>query len=243
MTMTNETAADEKPKTRQSLNLKVAADIGAEIVAGRLAVGSLIPSEPELCTKYGVSRTVVREAVKLLASKGLLRTGSGTGTWVLPTSEWNFLDPTVFRWVQDSDDSERAISHLFAFRTAIEPAAAAEAARNARLEQLYAIESALEVMTNARDDFQAWIEGDITFHTALYIASNNVFMAPLANLFRQYFQMSFRVSSSNLHHQHCLQEHRDVFDAIRNHDPEGAANAVRILLDHANEDVSSVLAR
>lgn len=52
----------------------------------------------------------MREAVKLLSSKGLLRIGSGTGTWVLPTSEWNFLDPTVFRWVQDSDDSERAIS-------------------------------------------------------------------------------------------------------------------------------------
>jgi GntR family transcriptional regulator, galactonate operon transcriptional repressor len=234
--------APRQSKQRQNLNLKLAADIGAEIVSGRLPVGSLIPSEPELCAKYGVSRTVVREAVKLLSSKGLLRTGSGTGTWVLPTSDWNFLDPTVFAWVRDSDDSERAIAHLFAFRSAVEPAAAAEAARNARLEQLYAIESALEVMTDASNDFQKWIEGDIAFHTALYIASNNVFMAPLANLFRQYFQMSFRVSSSNQHHQHCLQEHRDVFEAIRRHDPEEAARTVRILLDHATDDVSAVLA-
>ncbi|WP_245372601.1 FCD domain-containing protein [Rhizobium leguminosarum] len=67
-------------------------------------------------------------------------------------------------------------------------------------------------------------------HTAICVASNNVFIAPLANLFRQYFQMSFSVSSSNFHHQHCLQEHRDVFEAIRERDREKAAETVRILL-------------
>ena len=69
-----------KTAERGNLHLKVAAEIGAEIVAGRLPVGSLIPAEPELCARFGVSRTVVREAVKHLCSKGLLRTGSGTGT-------------------------------------------------------------------------------------------------------------------------------------------------------------------
>ena len=94
-----------------------------------------------------------------------------------------------------------------------------------------------------KDDFASWIEGDIAFHTALYIASNNVFMAPLANLFNQYFQMSFRVSSSNQHHQHCLQEHRDVLNAIRNRDPDEAYRTVRVLLDHAGDDVRAVLTR
>jgi DNA-binding FadR family transcriptional regulator len=229
-------------KPRKNLNLKIAAEIGADIVSGRLPVGAVLPAEPELCGRFGVSRTVVREAIKLLSSKGLLRTGSGSGTWVLPTDEWNFLDPMVFAWVRDSSDSERAIEHLFSFRNAVEPEAAAEAARKASLEQLYALESALEMMSAAKDDFAKWIEADITFHTALYIASNNVFMAPLANLFRQYFEMSFRVSSSNQHHQHCLQEHRDVFEAIRNRDPEKAHAAVRILLKQAGEDVRSVLA-
>ena len=239
-----ETAQAQKPGGRkQSLNHNIAAEVGAEIVSGRLSEGSLIPSEPELCVRFGVSRTVIREAVKLLCSKGLLKTGSGIGTWVLPTSEWNFLDPVVFGWVRDSDDSERAIGHLFAFRTAIEPAAAAEAARNASLEQLYALESALEAMETAEDDFAKWIEGDVAFHTALYIASNNVFMAPLANLFREYFRMSFKVSSSNLHHQHCLQEHRDVFVAIRARNPKAAERTVKILLERANEDVNLVLAK
>jgi DNA-binding FadR family transcriptional regulator len=98
-------------------------------------------------------------------------------------------------------------------------------------------------MEQSKDDFAQWIEGDIAFHTALYIASNNVFMAPLANLFHQYFQMSFRVSSSNQHHQHCLQEHRDVFEAIRKRDAAAAYEAVRLLLDHADEDVRAVLTR
>jgi len=226
---------------RENLNYKIAAAIGSEIVAGDLPIGSVIPAEPELCARFGVSRTVVREAVKLLSSKGLLRTGSGTGTWVLPSNEWNFLDPTVFDWVQNSGNSERAIQHLFAFRVAVEPAAAAEAARSATLGQLYALESALEAMCTAKDDFAQWIEGDIAFHTAVYIASNNVFMAPLANLFRKYFQMSFKISSSREHHQHCLQEHRDVFDAIRAKEPQRAYDAVRILLQRADEDVQVVL--
>jgi DNA-binding FadR family transcriptional regulator len=96
-------------------------------------------------------------------------------------------------------------------------------------------------MSASRDDFARWIEGDIAFHTAVYIASNNVFMAPLANLFRQYFQMSFNISSSREHHQHCLQEHRDVFEAIRNKQPQLAYDAVRTLLERAGEDVRAVL--
>ncbi|HWJ73879.1 MAG TPA: FadR/GntR family transcriptional regulator [Kaistia sp.] len=235
---------DRSPRqSRSRLHLTVATALGTEIVGGHLAVGDLIPAEPELCSRFGVSRTVVREAVKLLASKGLLRTGSGIGTWVLPTAEWNFLDPDIFNWIQESDDADAILQHLFAFRSAVEPAAAAEAARRATLEQLYALEAALEVMSQAKADFAKWIEGDVAFHTALYVASNNLFMAPLANLFRQYFQMSFKLSSSNFHHQHCLQEHRDVFEAIRARDPERAHKAVQVLLQHADEDVRAVLGK
>ncbi|MCP8937409.1 FadR family transcriptional regulator [Alsobacter sp. SYSU M60028] len=232
----------QAPEKRSNLHLNVASALGSRIVGGEFPVGQLIPTEAELGASFGVSRTVVREAVKLLVSKGLLRTGSGIGTWVPDVSEWNFLDPMVFAWVQASENSEAVIRQLFAFRSAVEPAAAAEAARNATVAQLYAIESALETMSSAKDDFAQWIEGDVAFHTAIYIASNNVFMAPLANVFRQYFQMSFRVSSSNQHHQHCLQEHYDVFKAIRDRKPEKASRAVKVLLENANADACEVLA-
>ena len=163
------------------------------------------------------------------------------GTRVQPTTEWNFLDATVFTWMQASGNAGQSLQHLFAFRSAVEPAAAAEAARWATLEQLYALELALGVMAESQTDFVRWIDGDVAFHTALYVASNNVFMAPLAKIFRQYFQMSFKISSSNFHHQHCLQEHRDVFEAICRRDPEAAHQAVRTLLEHADEDVRADL--
>ena len=228
---------------RSNLNIAVAEALGEEIVAGALPVGTLIPNEADLCIRFGVSRTVVREAVKLLTAKGLLRSNSGIGTWVLPPSEWNFLDPAVFSWVKASGKVENLIQNLFAFRNAVEPAAAAEAARRATDEQVLAIKSALDVMRSDDTDFPTWVEADVKFHTAIYVASNNVFMASLASLFREYFQMSFRVSSSNDHYQHCLQEHVDVYQAIADRDPEAASRALQILLTHAHEDVRVVVSR
>jgi DNA-binding FadR family transcriptional regulator len=228
-----------RAKRAKLLNV-VAAELGQQIVSGEFPIGEMIPAEPELCTRFAVSRTVVREAVQLLISKGMLKTRSGIGTWVPPASEWSFLDPLVLRWVQESGRAELVLEHLFRFRSAVEPAAAAEAALNATGEQLAVLENALERMRQARTDFDEWIGGDIDFHTAIYVATNNVFMAPLATIFRQYFRMSFRVSSSAEHHQHCLKEHEDVYVAIAERDPARARRCVQILLDGASHDVKAV---
>jgi DNA-binding FadR family transcriptional regulator len=149
----------------------------------------------------------------------------------------------VFSWVKASGNAESLIKHLFAFRCAVEPAAAAEAARHATPTQISAIKSALDVMSAATTDFAKWIDGDVSFHTAIYTASNNVFMAPLAKLFREYFQMSFSISSLNFHHQHCLQEHVDVFDAIVAKDSAAARLRIEILLRQADEDARTVMAQ
>ena len=125
--LSRKTSAEPAPSKRSNLNIAVAHALGGEIVAGALPVGSLIPNEADLCTRFAVSRTVVREAVKLLTAKGLLRSNAGIGTWVLPSSEWNFLDPVVFSWVKAGGNVENLIQNLFEFRNAVEPAAAAEA--------------------------------------------------------------------------------------------------------------------
>jgi len=208
-----------------------------------MPVGSMLPREAELEARFGVSRTVVREAVKVLISKGLLSSSSGIGTWVLPPHSWNFLDPAVFSWAKASGSVELVIANLFTFRNAVEPAAAAEAARCGTKEQLAVIKSALDVLCADDTTFDAWVDADVQFHTALYIASNNVFLASLAGLFREFFAMSFSVSSSNAHYQHCLQEHIDVYRAIAARRPTKAAEAVRILLDHAKTDVRVVVTK
>jgi len=228
---------------RASLHIAVSNVLGEEVVSGKLPIGDLLPPEPELCSRFGVSRTVVREAVKHLTSKGLLRTSSGIGTWVPPAQEWNFLDPTVFTWVQASGKSENLFQHLFSFRSAIEPAAAAAAARSAKPGQLAEMKAALDVMCSPDPGFKAWVAADVNFHSAIYIGSNNVFMASLANLFREYFQMSFSVSSSNAQYQHCLQEHVDLYEAIAARRPADAQRAVQVLLVNAHEDVRQVLSR
>ena len=232
------------PRTKRSnLHIAISTALGEEIVSGRLPVGDLIPFEADLCERFGVSRTVVREAVKLLTAKGLLKSSAGIGTWVLPPSSWNFLDPVVFSWAKASGNIEPVVHNLFTFRNAVEPAAAAEAALSATDKQIAAIKSALDVMCSPDTDFHAWVDADVEFHTAIYVASNNVFMASLASLFREYFQTSFRVSSSNAHYQHCLQEHMDVYQAIADRQPDRAREAVQILLDHAHEDVRVVVSR
>lgn len=239
--MDQKVVANLPGEKRTSLHVAVAKALGEEIVAGKLPIGDLLPPEPELCSRFGVSRTVVREAVKQLTSKGLLRTNSGIGTWVPPANEWNFLDPVVFTWVKASGNSENLIQHLFSFRSAIEPAAAAEAARNATTDQLAELKAAVDIMCSHDPGFKVWVAADVRFHTAIYIGSNNVFMASLASLFREYFQMSFSVSSSNAHYQHCLQEHVDVYEAIAEHRPADAQRAVQVLLNNAHEDVRQAL--
>jgi DNA-binding FadR family transcriptional regulator len=239
--MLNENADEPKtPKVRAKLLNLVAAELGQEIISGSLTEGAMIPPEAVLCERFGVSRTVVREAVQLLISKGMLSKRPGIGTWVRPTMDWSFLDPTVLQWVQNSDRSAVVLDHLFRFRSAVEPAAAAEAALNATDEQRQALADALERMRAASNDFDAWIDADIDFHTAIYLATNNVFMAPMAVLFRQYFRMSFRVSSSSFHHQHCLAEHVAVYDAIQRQDPVAAQSAVMVLIDNALLDVRTI---
>ena len=228
---------------RSSLHVAVAEALGREVLAGQHPVESLLPPEAELCLRFGVSRTVIREAVKLLASKGLLRTRSGIGTWVPPRAEWNFLDATVLDWLAGGADSAAMIGDLFAFRTAVEPAAAAAAATDGTDEDIAAIGRALAIMTTAETDLDRWIEGDVAFHAAIYEASNNLFMTSLANLFRKFFRASFRLSSAAFHHQHCLGEHRDVYEAIRARDPDTAFRAVQRLLHGAESDVRITLSR
>jgi DNA-binding FadR family transcriptional regulator len=185
----------------------------------------------------------VREAVKVLISKGLLSSSAGIGTWVLPAHNWNFLDPTVFSWAKASGSVELVLANLFTFRNSVEPTAAAEAARNGTKEQLAVIKAALEELRDEDTTFDAWVEADVQFHTALYLASNNVFLASLAGLFREFFEMSFSVSSSNAQYRHCLQEHIDVYRAIAARRPLKAAEAVRVLLDHAQTDVRLVVTK
>ena len=145
--------------------------LGMAIVAGRYLSGASIPPEPTLCEELGVSRTVVREAVKSLVAKGLLVTGPKLGTRVLPADQWNWFDPDVVGWQGRQGLSPQFLRELQELRRMVEPAAARLAAERATPADIAEIESAYAGMQHAIDHGGDYISHDVRFHQGLLAAS------------------------------------------------------------------------
>src|SRR5206468_12646009 len=158
----------------QSLHGRIVHAIGRRIVTGNLQPGELLPAEPEL----GASRTVVREAVKVLAAKGLVESRPKTGTRVRPRDAWNLLDPDVLAWQQDGAVDDALLRKLTEVRRIIEPAAAELAAARADVRDVAAMEDAFQQMeetaqARAGTDFEAFVQADMRFHLAILQACRN----------------------------------------------------------------------
>ena len=166
---------------RRALRLHgtIARDIGVRIVSGRIAPGRVLNGEIEASERLKVSRTAYREAVRILAAKGLIESRPKLGTRVSEARYWHLLDPDVISWIFSSTPDERLLSGLFELRTVVEPAAAALAAQRRSPEQLQIMRHSLDCMaasTLAVDEGQ---QADCAFHTALLEASGNPFLASL----------------------------------------------------------------
>ena len=128
----------ELRSVRQNLCGQVIDDLGRRIVRGEVQPGDALPQEAALCHQLGVSRTVVREAVKALAAKGLVDSRPKRGTVVRPSRAWSFLDPEVLQWQTETDPDGRQLTYLTELRQAVEPVAAAMAAARASEEEICA---------------------------------------------------------------------------------------------------------
>ena len=144
--------------------------IAAWIIAGRFGSG-VLPTEPELGETLGVSRTVVREAIKALAAKGMVTTRKRAGTAVCPNAHWHMLDPTVVAWLLRGPHRLELVRDLVEIRLAIEPFAAELAASRRSESDLETIESALVDMAAAVDGRGNYVDADLRFHSALLVAS------------------------------------------------------------------------
>ena len=148
--------------------------LGRRIIAGALPQGTTLPTESQLCTEFGVSRTAVREAVKMLAAKGLVVSRQRAGTRVHEIDLWNRLDPDVLGWMSAGAFDADFSRGLLEARHAIEPAAARWAAMRATARDVAAIEIAYEAMQTAEvSDLAACAEADLAFHSAILRASHN----------------------------------------------------------------------
>jgi DNA-binding FadR family transcriptional regulator len=220
------------------LHASVVEQIGMRIVQGGFLPGEVLPNADDSSEMLGVSRTVLREAIKVLAGKGLVESRPKTGTRVRPRSDWNFLDPDVLAWRYAGAITLEDVKALFELRRAIEPMSAALAAQRATAEQIDELNDALAEMEAVADDGDLFAKPDLVFHQTILRMTGNELIGSLAALIETALVTSFRLSNDNPNGQRpSLPQHRTVAERIAAGDAAGAQQALLSLIDHAEEDV------
>jgi DNA-binding FadR family transcriptional regulator len=157
----------------------VVEDLGLRILRGDLAAGSALPTEADLSTELAVSRTVVREAVKVLASKGLVESRPKTGTRVLARGHWNLIDPDVLTWQFQAGPGPDFLRDLSEVRDLIEPRSAELAAGRATPEEREELSSLLVALEASEDDPSSYVGADLALHEAILRATHNELLAQM----------------------------------------------------------------
>jgi DNA-binding FadR family transcriptional regulator len=217
--------------------------LGEAIVSGRYGVGASIPPEPVLCLELGVSRTVVREAVKSLIAKGLMTTGPKVGTRVLSSDHWNWFDPDVIGWQSKAGLTPEFLRDLQDLRRVVEPAAMRLAAERATPQDLAEIELAYAGMKRAVEGGGDYVTFDLRFHQGLLRACRNRMLVQMSKALGALLRTSFEISTRRKDGPvNSLPLHREVLDAVIAHDADRAEIAIRVLIDGARNDIEEVLA-
>lgn len=217
--------------------------LGEAIVAGRYGVGASIPPEPVLCLELGVSRTVVREAVKSLIAKGLMTTGPKVGTRVLSEEHWNWFDPDVIIWQSKAGLTPEFLRDLQDLRRVVEPAAMRLTAERATAKDIAEVEDAYAGMKRAVDSGGDYVTFDLRFHQGLLRACGNRMLVQMSKALGALLRTSFEISTRRKDGpRNSLPLHREVLDAVIAHDPDRAEKAIRVLIDGARTDIEEVLA-
>jgi DNA-binding FadR family transcriptional regulator len=226
-----------KPVIVRNLHGQVVQELGRLIVSGEIAPGENLPREELLAERMSVSRTALREAMKVLSAKGLIESRQKTGTRVRDTIHWNQLDADVLAWRCASMPTEDFVEKLVEMREVIEPAAAAAAARRRNSDQLARIEAAYEAMA-AATDLDAWSEADLAFHEAVLRATHNELMTSLFSVIETalggYFQLSASIAGN---FNYSLPHHKKVLDAIRRRQPEVARQAMQKMVADSRSNI------
>jgi DNA-binding FadR family transcriptional regulator len=230
-------------KQYRTMHQQVVDELGRRIVNGRLEPDRSLPVEDTLAAELGVSRGVLREAVKALAAKGMLRARPRTGTRVLPPEHWNHLDHDVLRW-QQARDPRQLLRETVELRRAVEPEAARLAARRARPGHIRAMFEALAAMESAaeRPELGEYVEADIAFHRALLDASGNRLFGSLGRAVDVALEHSFAVSSRTPGAvEASLPTHRALAEAVQGGRPAEASAAILAIIAAAEDEITRSL--
>lgn len=225
-------------KSPRNLCQQVTDELGRKILTGEISPGDILPQEKALCEQLGVSRTVVREAIKSLSARGLVESRSKRGTLVTPSKQWNYLDPEVLLWQSEGALRYQQLVSLTELRQAIEPAAAELAASRASEEELLQVRAAYDAMAAAVDTVDEFVAADLQFHTEILSASGNQFFAPVANVIRVSLESSLRITNRQASdNRTSLKIHATVMQPICDRQPAKARKAMETLLAEAAERI------
>lgn len=209
--------------------------IGTLIVRGDVAAGQNLPIEADLCAMFDSSRTVTREAVKMLTAKGLVGQRPKRGTYVEPESNWNFLDPDVLEWILQRQFSPVLLKEFLIVRRAIEPAAAAEVIKHGSSYEIDAIGAALDRFRKAPPGEES-LEADIAFHIAILEASRNRFLRQFAPMVETALRFSIRMTNEEKGVRVAdIEAHAEIYEAIRQRKEK---LAMRLFTDLLNEAIA-----
>jgi len=220
----------------QNLTYAIVEELGQAVVTQSYSDDDPFPIEAKLCKQFGASRTVLREAVKMLTAKGLLSARPRQGTWVEPERNWNLLDPDVLRWLLERKFSLDMLAEFTEVRMAIEPMAAMIAARSATPESIARIRHAIERMKLAAKGEDDPLTSDIAFHVAILHATGNRFYAQLEDVVNTALRISIRLTNQVKGVPLAdVALHRKVLDAIEANDPQRARATMEAIINEVME--------
>jgi DNA-binding FadR family transcriptional regulator len=235
--MTGPVSAVEPPGKALRLHGSIARKLGISIVSGDYKPGDLLDGEISSSEQFAVSRTAYREAVRILAAKGLVDARPKVGTRINPKSKWNLLDPDVLLWTFDSEPDPEVLNSLFELRNVVESAAAGFAATRRSAAHLKAMRLALRGMATHTLATEAGRQADLDFHATLLDATENPFIISLTS------GVSAAISATTVFksrkgalRRDPMPDHLRVFEAIAAKNPTKAVQAMSELIVLARMD-------
>lgn len=217
--------------------------LGQAIVQGKYDANGVLPTEADISVEFNTSRSVTREAVKMLTAKGLIASRPRQGIKIQPKNSWNLFDSDVLGWLSSVQPSVALLQEFAQMRQAIEPEAVALAARLGSIDKIFAIGQAvatIEKLLKQKASRQQLINAEVAFHTAILQASGNRFFGQFGDFIQTALQatLTFRLEGGdeNLGDHSLFQR---IYDAIsRGRQQEGRA-AMRELLDSSLQTINA----
>ncbi len=213
-------------------------EIGLGIVSGRFAIGSVLPNDAMMMDTYGVSRTVLREALKTLEAKGLVEARPKVGTRVAPRSRWNVFDPQVLSWHFETELERDYCESLFDIRLLMERRAVTLAAQYRNAEQVRIFKYWVHQMDISSDSAEAHALAALEVHRILAEASQNPFLRPVVGVVELTLALAATAGTDaerQAFRQASTQEHETLQDAIEQGDSTAA-------IESLERDVSATFA-